>query len=73
MANIRIYEHIRYKNNDFMSQICEKNKSKVRNKHKHSKVYVDQSHTTNNKLISTNGDSYVYLYTLYCNQMHLET
>jgi hypothetical protein len=25
-----IYEHIRYENNDFMSQICEKNNSKVR-------------------------------------------
>jgi hypothetical protein len=30
MANLRIYEHIRYENNDFMSQICEKNNSKVR-------------------------------------------
>jgi len=30
IANLRIYEHIRYENYDFMSQKWEKNKSKVR-------------------------------------------
>jgi hypothetical protein len=30
MANLRIYEHIKYESYDFMQQKCENNKSKVR-------------------------------------------